>query len=215
MNFRTLVQKKLRCAYAPLSLQEEVEITAVIRNREGVNRVLGKPVKAGASPEYQYYIAMCHVKQEHEGGMQLLLSCADSGCGAAWWELSLLSYHPLTQMGCRAKSYSLGCSSAVDYANKDLEVFSSEVITLITTSEDEDSRYIKALLMVAHQPAMSHLVEVLDAPYISSKVQVEEKDKESVRALLRQALNQADPDDEDYEYTVGKYESIVENCRLE
>lgn len=209
MDFRTLVEKKLRCTYAPLCPEEESEIAAIIRCLENTNRILGKPVKAGVSPEYHFYIAMCHLRRNHRDGFELLLACADGGCGAAWWELFRLSDDPMTQACCRAKSYSLGCQEAIDYANCDLEVFSAEVIALMTSLIDEDSRYLKTLLLLAHEPDMGHLLEILGSQYVSSKVRVEEKDRESVRILLRSALDKGDPDYEDYEYTVGTYDSIA------
>lgn len=215
MDFRTLVQKQLRCVYVPMSPQEEREVTTIIRNKEGINRILGKPVSADASPAFRYYIGLCHIRRKHDEGYDLLLSAGDAGCGAAWWELSLLSDHGNTQISCRAKAYSFGCPEAVAYVGKDLEGFSGELISLIYAGNDRGCCYLKALLTMARQPNMSYLVEIVGSHSFSSKVDIKEADLEDIRTLLNTLLPHSDPDRKDYSYNLDAYNRICDLYCLE
>ena len=214
MDFRTLVQKRLRCAYVSLSPREETLVTSIIHNREGVNRVLGKDAPANASREYLYYLGVCHLRHKHSGGYTLLMSAAKADCGAAWWELSLLSDQVDTQLCCRIKAYALDCDLAITYAHSNPEEFSMDLMNLVLACQDDvDSMCLKALMKIAMQPAMKYIVEILSSEHFCRAVSVAHKDRADILALLHTLLPDV-PDDSDRAYNQISRDMICHRWHL-
>lgn len=138
-----------------LSATEEATMLAILKNKESINRILGKSVGKSVSGAFRYYIAICHLsygrtKILQREGAKLLLHAAQTGCADAWWELSRRcksNCHPFEPLEYIMRGYILGQPDCISHISADFDSFLVSVGMLIPVVE-EAGQFVQHFLLV-------------------------------------------------------------------
>lgn len=187
-------QKFLKCSVYPTLIGDESDtMLTILRNRESINRVLGKPITKTVSGAFRYYMAMCHlVYGKHSGeliewGETLLLQSAQIGCADAWWELvTRAEEESHEKLEYTLRGYVLKQPQCVAQVAIDPEAILVKMMLFLPVCED-GGQFILHYVQIASDFGLSPYIKVIVMPQWTS-MEIPGEDREVVEDLLRAVL---------------------------
>jgi len=196
MSLEQLVKKNLGCTFVTVSPEDEKILLETLRNKESINRVLGKKIECTSSAAYIYYIAMCHLKQRIKRedvvlqGGQMLWVAAEKGCGAAWWEMHLLHDDHMERVRFLLEGYALKDPRCALFVAEHAEDVMVDLMTLIP-GHKKGGKYIKYFLEQLVSLNRPDLTRLMLGPQWSD-VRIPPEDTETVREMLEDLIGNED-----------------------